>query len=58
MCASVVAVAISLHWGIAASFWTGVACYVMATVSLVKASTVRETAGAPIDLTTLAHEPR
>ncbi len=58
VCASVVAVAISLHWGIAASFWTGVACYVMATVSLMKASTVRETAEAPIDLTTLAHEPR
>jgi hypothetical protein len=30
VCASVAAVAISLHWGIAASFWTGVACYVVA----------------------------
>ena len=25
-----IAVAIALHWGIAASFWTGVACYVAA----------------------------
>jgi hypothetical protein len=31
---------------------------VMATVSLMKASTVRETAEASIDLTTLVHEPR
>ena len=54
----VVAVAIALHWGIAASFWTGVACYAMATVSLMKASAVRETVETPIDLTTLAHEPR
>jgi hypothetical protein len=58
VCASVVAVAIALHWGIAASFWTGVACYVMATVSLMKASPVREAVETPIDLTTLAHEPR
>ena len=58
VCASVVAVAISLHWGIAASFWTGVACYAMATVSLMKASAVRETAETAVDLTTLAHEPR
>ena len=35
VCASVIAVAIALHWGIAASFWTGVACYVAATVALV-----------------------
>ena len=56
VCASVVAVAIALHWGIAASFWTGVVCYVMATVSLMKASPVRETVETPIDLTTLAHE--
>jgi predicted membrane-bound spermidine synthase len=56
VCASVVAVAIALHWGIAASFWTGVVCYVMATVSLTKASPVRETVQTPIDLTTLAHE--
>jgi hypothetical protein len=34
VCASVVAVAIALHWGIAASFWTGVACYVVAAVAL------------------------
>jgi hypothetical protein len=56
VCASVAAVAISLHWGIAASFWTGVVCYVMATVSLMKASPVRETVETPIALTTLAHE--
>jgi predicted membrane-bound spermidine synthase len=34
VCASVVAVAIALHWGIAASFWTGVACYVAAAAAL------------------------
>jgi predicted membrane-bound spermidine synthase len=57
VCASVVAVAIALHWGIAASFWTGVACYVMATVALVRASAARRTVDAPIDLVTLAPEP-
>jgi hypothetical protein len=40
--ASVLAVAIALHWGIAASFWTGVACYAMAAGSLMRASTVTE----------------
>jgi predicted membrane-bound spermidine synthase len=34
VCASVVAVAIALHWGIAAAFWTGVACYVAAAAAL------------------------
>ena len=34
VCASVLAVAIALHQGIAAGFWTGVACYVVATVAL------------------------
>ena len=34
VCASVIAVAIALHWGIAAAFWTGVACYVAATGAL------------------------
>jgi hypothetical protein len=34
VCASVLAVAIALHHGIAAGFWTGVACYVVATVAL------------------------
>jgi hypothetical protein len=58
VCASVVALAIALHWGIAASFWAGVVCYVMATVSLMKASAVRETVETPIGLTTLAPEPR
>jgi hypothetical protein len=41
VCASVIAVAIALHWGIAASFWTGVACYVAATVALAAVSVVR-----------------
>jgi len=41
VCASVIAVAIALHWGIAASFWTGVACYVAATVALATVSIVR-----------------
>jgi hypothetical protein len=34
VCASVVAVAIALHWGIAASFWAGVVCYVAAAAAL------------------------
>jgi predicted membrane-bound spermidine synthase len=34
VCASVVAIAIALQWGIAASFWTGVACYVAAALGL------------------------
>ena len=34
VCASVLAVAIALHWGIAAGFWTGVACYAVATGAL------------------------
>jgi hypothetical protein len=41
VCASVIAVAIALHWGIAASFWTGVCCYVAATVALATVSVVR-----------------
>ena len=32
--------AIALHWGIAASFWTGVACYVAAAVALAAVSIV------------------
>jgi hypothetical protein len=58
VCASVLAVAIALHWGIAASFWTGVGCYVAATVAMVMASTVREAVAAPMDLAPAAHEPR
>ena len=58
VCASVMAVAIALHWGIAASFWTGVACYVMATVALLKASPVRQTVDLPLDLAGAAPEPR
>jgi hypothetical protein len=34
VCASVLAVAIALHWGIAAGFWTGVACYAAAAAAL------------------------
>jgi hypothetical protein len=34
VCASVLAVAIALHRGIAAGFWTGVACYAAAAVAL------------------------
>lgn len=40
--ASVVAVAISLHWGIAASFWAGVGCYAVAAAAL---SRLRSAAG-------------
>jgi len=57
VCASVVAVAIALHWGIAASFWTGVACYVMATAALLKASAVRQTVDLPMGLAGAAAEP-
>jgi len=58
VCASVLAVVIALHWGIAASFWTGVASYAMATVALVRASVARHTVEAPIELGRLAPEPR
>jgi hypothetical protein len=34
VCASVIAIVIALQWGIAAAFWTGVACYVAAAVGL------------------------
>jgi hypothetical protein len=34
VCASVVAIVIALQWGITASFWTGVACYVAAGLGL------------------------
>jgi hypothetical protein len=34
VCASVVAIVIALQWGISASFWTGVVCYVAAGVGL------------------------
>ena len=50
VCASVVAVAISLHWGNAASFWTGVACYVVAAASLVSLGTRRAPADAALRL--------
>jgi hypothetical protein len=46
VCASVLAVAIALHWGIAASFWSGVACYVVAAaLAVTSAADARE--GAP-----------
>jgi hypothetical protein len=50
VCASVVAVAISLHWGIAASFWIGVACYVAATAALVGLSLAPSRAPITVDL--------
>ena len=34
VCASVVAIVIALQWGITASFWTGVTCYVAAGLGL------------------------
>ncbi len=37
VCASVLAVAIALNWGIAAAFWSGVACYAVAALALVMA---------------------
>ncbi len=45
VCASVLAVAISLGAGISASFWTGTACYVLATLAYIgmcRASATRE----------------
>jgi hypothetical protein len=36
VCASVLAVVIALGAGIAAAFWTGVACYVVAGVALLR----------------------
>jgi hypothetical protein len=51
VCASVIAVAISLHWGIAASFWTGVACYVVAAGALAHLSVARGRATVPVGLT-------
>lgn len=47
VCASVVAVAIALHWGIAASFWSGVACYVVAAASLAVAGAATAPRAAP-----------
>lgn len=38
VCASVFAAAIALEWGISASFWTGVACYLAAFIALVGVS--------------------
>jgi hypothetical protein len=38
VCASVLAVAIALGFGISASFWTGVSCYIVAFVAFLWAS--------------------
>ena len=38
VCASVLAVAISMAWGISATFWTGLACYAVATASFLWAT--------------------
>ena len=38
VCASVFAAAIALEWGISASFWTGVSCYLAAFIALVGAT--------------------
>ena len=56
VCASVLAVAIALHWGIAASFWTGVACYVAAAGALAVVSMAPASADVPIGLTPLHPE--
>jgi predicted membrane-bound spermidine synthase len=56
VCASVVAVAIALHWGIAASFWTGVACYGTATVALAVVCRAPRAAGVPIGLAAVGPE--
>lgn len=56
VCASVLAVAIALHWGIAASFWAGVACYVAAAAALALVSPASRRADVPIGLTPLRSE--
>ena len=58
VCASVAAVAISLHWGIAASFWTGVACYAAATAALASLGTARERADVSVGLTPVQPDAR
>ena len=45
VCASVLAVATSLHWGIAATFWAGVACYAVAALALGSLATSSDQAG-------------
>jgi hypothetical protein len=47
---AVLAVAISLHWGIAASFWAGVACDVAAAASLAWLGLARVLAPVALDL--------
>ena len=50
--ASVLAVCIALTWSISTAFWTGVACYVVALVSFVKAGS--RLAAAPADTTPMS----
>ncbi len=38
VCASVVTVAVSINWGLSCSFWTGVACYLVAFVAFFASS--------------------
>ena len=56
--ASVLAVAISLHYGIAASFWAGVACYAGATVALSRAGVAGETTEIHVGLTPAPSDAR
>jgi hypothetical protein len=42
VCASVIAVAVSLFWGIATTYWIGVFCYLVGTLAFIGAS-LRET---------------
>ncbi len=38
ICASVLAVMISTAWGISAAWWSGVACYLLATAMIIRAA--------------------
>ena len=56
--ASVLAVAISLHWGIAASFWVGVGCYAGATAALSRVAATAETDEIHVALTPAPSDAR
>lgn len=57
VCASVAAVAIALHAGIAAAFWTGVGCYAAAAAALAVASAAPDAQRAALRRARLRFEP-
>ena len=46
ICASVLAVMISTSWGISAAWWSGVACYILATAMILRAARSAQTSPA------------